>query len=381
MSEIAEKANGEREETSTSLTNGTGQSTSPGTEPLDFPLSSVDGLVKKPFAKPLDSVKAPPPRQLNSEQQAKYKSLLEKVLKWTEIPNTLAKNPPKAALTESERMFLTRECLMRYLRATKWNVTEAETRLMSTLSWRREYAVESKLTPEHISVENETGKQLITGFDVDARPCLYMFPNRQNTEKTPRQVEHLVFMLERLLDLMVPGQETLTLLINFSETKSGQGATLAQGRQVLWILQNHYPERLGRACITNLPFYIWGFFKLITPFIDPLTKEKLKFNEEMSLTVPKEQLLEKCGGHVQFEYDHSVYWPALIQLADDRRQKMRERWEKGGKRIGEHEDYMRGAAMPSLVESELLDKPDTDLKSDLSTNGEPEAATGEETGA
>ena len=58
-------------------------------------------------------------------------------------------------------------------------------------------------------------------------------------------------MLERLLDLMVPGQETLTLLINFAETKSGQGATFAQGKQTLWILQNHYPERLGRACVTN----------------------------------------------------------------------------------------------------------------------------------
>jgi hypothetical protein len=78
-----------------------------------------------------------------------------------------------------------------------------------------------------------------------------MSPSKQNTPRSDRQIEHLVFMLERVVDLMVPGQETLALLINFAETKSSQGASLGQGRQTLNILQNHYPERLGRALVTN----------------------------------------------------------------------------------------------------------------------------------
>ena len=78
-----------------------------------------------------------------------------------------------------------------------------------------------------------------------------MNPNRQNTERSERQIEHLVFMMERAIDLMPPGQETLALLMNFADTRSGQGASFAQGRQTLWILQNHYPERLGRALLTN----------------------------------------------------------------------------------------------------------------------------------
>lgn len=218
---------------------------------LDLPLSSEDGLVKKPFIKPLESARPASPPQLTTDQSSKYQDLLKRVLDWHEVPETLAKNAPKSELKEGERMFLTRECLLRYLRATKWSVADAETRLLSTLSWRREYGVNTKLTAEHISIENETGKQLITGYDKDGRPCLYMFPDKQNTEKSDRQVEHLVFMLERLVDLMIPGQETVTLLINFAETKNGQGATFAQARQVLYILQNHYPERLGRACVTN----------------------------------------------------------------------------------------------------------------------------------
>ena len=95
------------------------------------------------------------------------------------------------------------------------------------------------------------GKQLILGWDFHGRPCHYMNPSKQNTPRSDRQIEHLVFMLEREIDLMVPGQETLALLINFAETKSGQGASIGQGRQTLNILQNHYPERLGRALVTN----------------------------------------------------------------------------------------------------------------------------------
>lgn len=150
---------------------------------------------------------------------------------------------------------MTRECLLRYLRATKWNTAEAEKRLLGTLTWRREYGVED-LTGEHVGIESETGKQFIVGWDIAARPCHYLSPGRQNTEPSPRQVQHLVFMLERVIDLMVPGQETLALLINFksSKTRTNTAPGIGQGREVLNILQTHYPERLGRALIINSMF-------------------------------------------------------------------------------------------------------------------------------
>jgi hypothetical protein len=66
---------------------------------------------------------------------------------------------------------------------------------------------------------------------------------------------------------------------------------------------------------STVPWYIWSFFKLITPFIDPLTREKLKFNEDMASHVPREQLLKANGGDVEFEYDHDIYWPTFINLS------------------------------------------------------------------
>lgn len=81
---------------------------------------------------------------------------------------------------------------------------------------------------------------------------------------------------------------------------------------------------------------------MITPFIDPVTVKKLKFNEDLRKHVPPSQLLQSAGGDVEFEYDHSVYWPTLNKLADQRRQVMRERWVRGGQRVGESEFYLRG---------------------------------------
>jgi hypothetical protein len=298
--------------------------------PLQVPL-----LAPTPESRPKERT------PLTPEEQQKYDALLEQVKAWTEIPSTKGKAGP---VTDSERFWLTRECLLRYLRATKWQEKDAEKRLLETLTWRREYGVED-LTAEHISPENETGKQIILGYDKEARVCHYLNPGRQNTDPSPRQVQHLVFMVERVIDIMPPGQETLALLINFKASKSRSNTSpgISLAREVLHILQHHYPERLGKALIINMPWIVTGFFKLITPFIDPNTREKLKFNEDMAQYVPAEQMWsEFSSGKLEFDYDHSVYWPALQKLCGERREARRQRWVAGGQQLGESEDYLAG---------------------------------------
>ena len=208
------------------------------------------GPRKVPIVDPHEGVQIPAPPPLTAEQQTKYDALLEEVKEWKEIPSTKGKEGP---ITESELMWLTKECLLRYLRATKWSTADASKRLLGTLTWRREYGVEDVLTPDHISPENETGKQIIVGYDIAGRPCQYLNPGRQNTEVSPRQIQHLVYMLERVIEMGLPNQETLSLLINFkaSKSRSNTAPSLSTGRDALNILQTHYPERLGRALILN----------------------------------------------------------------------------------------------------------------------------------
>ena len=108
---------------------------------------------------------------------------------------------------------------------------------------------------------------------------------------------------------------------------------------------------------------------MITPFIDPNTREKLKFNENLREYVPSEQLYELFGGDCEFEYDHETFWPVYLKLASERREKCFARWKAAGGGIGQSEwdlrthdaeckesatDAAAGADVgPSIVQSEV----------------------------
>nr|OQO21246.1 hypothetical protein B0A51_10736 [Rachicladosporium sp. CCFEE 5018] len=323
------------------------QSTSVGAEQEEVGWTAPAGTLKVPIPRPSATSKTPKPAELTAEQEVKFATVFAQVSQWTSLPTTTLKGAASAPVQDHERMFLTHECILRYLRATKWNTANALKRLQSTLSWRREYGADT-FTFDYISPENETGKQIILGYDNDARPCLYLSPGKQNTKMSDRQIHHLCFMLDHVIDMMPPGQETTALLINFSGAAGGSVPSVGQARAVLNILQGHNPERLGRALISQLPWYVNIFFKAIAGFIDPVTKEKMKFNEDLRIWVPPEQLWNQATGDLDFEYDHAVYWKALQGECEKRRKAYRERWESGGKRIGEFEAYLRGGDAKSL---------------------------------
>ena len=216
------------------------------------PNEKASAPVKTPYRAPA-STKVPPRPELTAEEETKLAWLTERARAFTEVKVSAADaKVASGPITDDERMWLTRECLVRYLRATRLDKEEAERRVMQSLAWRREFGVDG-LSAAHISPENETGKQALVGFDLQGRPCHYLSPARQNTDASKRQVEHLVYMVERVIELMPSGQETLALLINFKQGKGRKNTApgLGLAREVLNILQMHYPERLGRALFVN----------------------------------------------------------------------------------------------------------------------------------
>lgn len=300
-----------------------------------------------PFPKPAPSAKTPAPVKLTDEQHEKYVAVLKHFTESKDAPNSEKHiDGPRSPITKAEKAFLTRECFLRYLRATKWDVHDCIKRVEGTLAWRREFGIdpESTLTSEIVSHENETGKQVILGFDNDTRPCLYLKTGRQNTKPSHTQVQHLVYMLERSIDLMPSGQDQLALLIDFKASKVGISSKLPSisiSREVLNILQTHYPERLGKALLTNIPWLASVFLKMIHPFIDPLTREKLVFSQPFPHYVPVEQLDKAFDGKVDFEYNHSKYWPSLTKLAADRRKRYYANFELLGEVVGLSEFDLR----------------------------------------
>ncbi|GMG19216.1 unnamed protein product [Ambrosiozyma monospora] len=334
-----------------------------------------------PFSEPPSDVHPPKEKSITEEQKEKFKTVLKHFqdpkLTIATTEHNQHKHIPDAehrSLSEDEKAWLTRECILRYLRATKWVVKDAIDRIEGTIAWRREFGIDYQLddsknivTPELISPEGETGKEVVLGFDNDARPCLYLKPGRQNTKNSFRQVQHLVFMLERVIDFMPSGQDSLALLIDFKQhpeiaanVATSKIPPLGVGKQVLHILQTHYPERLGKALLTNMPFLARTFMKLIYPFIDPLTREKLVFDADFSNFVRAEQLDKDFNGLVDFQYDHSVYHPKVCQMAHDYRQHYMDRYFKFGGGVGLSELDLRGVGEELTVPIGL--QPDDDVE-------------------
>ena len=294
------------------------------------------------FAAPAPSVKLAPPAPLSDSQQQKYDEMLDHFKSVKEYPTSLKHNSPTKPLDEWETLRnLSRESMIRYLRATKWDVASAKKRLTDTIAWRREYGVDS-LKAEDLEPEAMTGKETILGYDNKGRPLHYMHPSRNTTEETPRQMQFAVWVLERAIDLMPPGVEMLALLINFGGKKRNP-TSISNAKLMLYILQNHYVERLGIALCINVPWIFKAFWNAIYPFIDPVTKGKCKFDEAIKDEVPNEQLASDFGGLLDFPYEHDKYWPQLVELSRKRREEQLERFRTlCNSEIGASEWVIRG---------------------------------------
>ncbi|KAH0833219.1 CRAL TRIO domain-containing protein [Lanmaoa asiatica] len=293
--------------------------------------------------------KSPRRAELTEKEKAEY----DRVLAHFASPEYVLPSveTEKGALMEVERMWLSYECILRYLRATNHNVSESIKRLEGTLRWRRDFGFYKFITPEHVEPEAATGKQFIFGYDTRGRPAFYLTPSKENTKESPRQI-HLVFwVFERAMELMGPGVETLALMVDY--TDEAEMPTFSTLRQILNILQTHYPERLGAAVVGHLPWLLHTFYRLLSPLMDPVTRSKMIFNpvpddrglwrsaetrdegqDDAKLFELDQLISHSWSGSAPFTYVHDVYWPALLSMTESRRNDMTRVWRDLGGVIG-----------------------------------------------
>ena len=88
--------------------------------------------------------------------------------------------------------------------------------------------------------------------------------------------DRFIFWRERAKDLMPPGQETLVIFVDYKSTTLRTNPSISVAAKALNLLQQHYVETLGRAIIVNLPILLTFFYKGISPFLDPVTRDKVR---------------------------------------------------------------------------------------------------------
>ncbi|KAI5951729.1 PDR17 [Candida jiufengensis] len=295
--------------------------------------------------------------ELTEDQQDKYDKVLDHFEKFIQkdIPINETSTAKTHPITDQEKAWLTKECFLRFLRASKWDLLATIKRMEETMIWRRSFGlinipnlIDSKdlLTSQSVSHENSSGKQVIYGYDsIESRPILILRNGYQNTKSGIGQVKHLVFMLESVIKFMPPGQDQIALLIDFGAAPkelnlSASFPSLSITKQSLHILQKSYPEVLGIGLFHDLPWIANAFMKISRPFVDPYTMSKTHFDSFQNF-VPKQQLFNEYNGIINFKYDHDIYWPKMNEIAENKYNIYMNNFKKLGGTIGLSEFDLR----------------------------------------
>ena len=231
-------------------------------------------------------------------------------------------------LTPSVQKWMDEACMLRYLRATLWNVTNAVDRIISTICWRIEY-LPDQINLSDIEIEARSGKQVLSGFDKGGRPLMYLIPQRENTRDYDNQLKYTVYGLEKAIERMPHGVEQLVLVIDYEKIGMTNAPPLSVSRRFLQIVGDHYPDRLHKAFLINPSWYLWILMKMIRPFLDPVTASKINLVDLTQVKKDKEkpagtagyssildsidadQLLKEYGGEFEWQWDFDSYWKLL----------------------------------------------------------------------
>ncbi|KAF7809726.1 phosphatidylinositol transfer protein 3-like [Senna tora] len=193
--------------------------------------------------------------------------------------------------------------------------------LEETLKWRSTFKPEETRWPE-VAHECETGKVSRANFhDRFGRTVLIMRPGMQNTASPEGNIRHLVYQLENAILNLVEGQEQMVWLIDFTGFSLKTNIPVKTARDIVHILQNHYPERLAICILYNPPRIFQALWKGVRYFLDPKTFEKVKFvyeknkesEEVMKSLFDIENLPNEFGGKATLKYDHEEYSRLMAQ--------------------------------------------------------------------
>ncbi|KAK3011061.1 hypothetical protein RJ639_010736 [Escallonia herrerae] len=130
---------------------------------------------------------------------------------------------------------------------------------------------------DEIAFEAETGKIYRSSYmDRLGRTVLVMRPSCQNSKSTRAQIKYLVYCMENAILNLPQGQEQMVWLIDFHGFNMSH-ISVKVTKETAHVLQEHYPERLGVAILYNPPKFFEPFWKVVKPFLEPKTANKVKF--------------------------------------------------------------------------------------------------------
>ncbi|ERF73069.1 Sec14 cytosolic factor [Endocarpon pusillum Z07020] len=210
--------------------------------------------------------------------------------------------------------------LLRFLRARKFNVEQAKTMFMDSEKWRKEFGTDDlprtfdyNVNPKYSSII----RNIITKpIEFDGRPVYIEQLGKidltamYKITTADRMLRNMVVEYEKLADPRLPAccrksgrlLETCCSIIDLKGVGvSKVSSVYGYLKSASAILQNYYPERLGKLYLINAPWGFSGAFNFVKGFLDPVTVQKIHilgsdYLPKLLEQVPKENLPKQFGG-------------------------------------------------------------------------------------
>ncbi|XP_057970306.1 CRAL-TRIO domain-containing protein YKL091C-like isoform X2 [Malania oleifera] len=193
------------------------------------------------------------------------------------------------------------EMLRRFLRAREMDIEKASALFLKYIKWRRSFVPNGSISESQIPNQLSQNKMFLQGSDKKGRPITVIFGARHFPSALDEFKRFVVYALDIICMRMPEGQEKFVGIGDLE----GWGYANSDIRGYigsLSILQDYYPERLGKLFIVHAPFLFMTAWKVVYPFIDIKTRSKIVFvdNERLKSTLLQEidesQLPEVYGG-------------------------------------------------------------------------------------
>ena len=163
------------------------------------------------------------------------------------------------------------------------------------------------------------GKVFVRGVDRKGQPVIVVVPRnfdpkRRNLQDAMRAAAYVV---DEALSVMDVGVEQFTLLMDRSGYMLRKHWDSRYIKQVLEMLRDHYPGRLGAMYMYPVTEMTRMSCSLAWPFMDPLQREALKLvgsEEELLSLIPAESLPKHLGGT---DERPSAFGPGALTTAND----------------------------------------------------------------
>ncbi|KAM2075648.1 hypothetical protein ACFX1T_038503 [Malus domestica] len=190
--------------------------------------------------------------------------------------------------------------IRRFLRARDLDIEQAAAMFLKYMKWRRDFVPKGSICTSEIPNQIVQNKMFLQGSDKKGCPISVILGYRHFQDSLKEFKRYVVYGLDKICAKIPPGQKFIAIgdLEGWGYSNSDVRGYLG----ALSILQDYYPERLGKVYIVHAPLIFMTVWKIVYPFIDNKTKKKIVFVENKMLKstlleeIDESQLPEIYGG-------------------------------------------------------------------------------------